>query len=78
MLIRQLWYYYYFLFLVIRVSVVCSNFVYWHLPQLKYKNPEVQMITLKMMTPTPWIKVYFGTYRFLPLYVPMLHYIYAA
>lgn len=35
------------------------NFVYWHLPQLKYKNPEVQMVTLKMMTPTPWIKVYF-------------------
>ena len=42
------------------VHIVCSNFVYWHLPQLKYKNPEVQMVTVKMMTPTPWIKVYFG------------------
>jgi small subunit ribosomal protein S25 len=35
------------------------NFVYWHLPQLKYKNPEVQMVTLKMITPTPWIKAFF-------------------
>ena len=45
-----------------QLCVVCSNFVYWHLPQLKYKNPQVQMVTVKMMTPTPWIKIYFGIY----------------
>jgi Mitochondrial ribosomal protein L51 / S25 / CI-B8 domain len=42
------------------LSVDPSNFVFWHLPQLKYKNPSVQMVTLKMVTPTPWIKAYFG------------------
>lgn len=34
------------------------NFVFWHLPQLKYKNPHCQYVTFKMMTPTPWIKAY--------------------
>lgn len=35
------------------------NFVFWHLPQLQYKNPDVQMITLNKLTPTPWIRAYF-------------------
>lgn len=35
------------------------NFVFWHLPQLQYKNPEVQIITLNKLTPLPWIKAYY-------------------
>jgi len=34
------------------------KFVFWHLPQLAYKNPDVQFITYKYMTPTPWVKLY--------------------
>lgn len=35
-----------------------SNFIFWHLPQLKYKNPGVQMVTFDKLTPTPWICAY--------------------
>ncbi|CAL7939355.1 unnamed protein product [Xylocopa violacea] len=35
------------------------NFVFWHLPQIQYKNPDVQVITFKNMTPTPFIKCYY-------------------
>ncbi|ESO09140.1 hypothetical protein HELRODRAFT_110043 [Helobdella robusta] len=35
------------------------NFIYWHLPQLQFKNPDVQMITLNKITPLPWIKTYY-------------------
>ncbi|CAL4212775.1 unnamed protein product [Meganyctiphanes norvegica] len=34
------------------------DFVFWHLPQLQYKNPGVQMATFKNMTPTPFIRIY--------------------
>ena len=43
------------------------DFVFWNLPQVQYKNPDVQIVTLKNMTPSPFItcflednsKVYF-------------------
>ena len=44
-----------------------QDFVFWNIPQVQYKNPDVQIVTLKNMTPTPFItcflednsKVYF-------------------
>lgn len=38
-------------------------FIFWSLPQLQYKNPSVQVVTFKNMTPTPFIRCYFGEYR---------------
>merc|ERR1719331_557676 len=43
------------------------DFVFWNLPQVQHKNPDVQIVTLKNMTPSPFItcflednsKVYF-------------------
>ncbi|KAF3425656.1 hypothetical protein E2986_07342 [Frieseomelitta varia] len=35
------------------------EFVFWHLSQIKYKNPNVQVVTFKNMTPTPFIKCYY-------------------
>ncbi|XP_076477712.1 mitochondrial ribosomal protein S25 isoform X2 [Bombus vancouverensis nearcticus] len=35
------------------------RFVFWHLSQLQYKNPNVQIITFRNMTPTPFIKCYY-------------------
>lgn len=32
------------------------EFVFWHLPQIQFKNPDVQVLTLKNMTPTPFIR----------------------
>ncbi|CAG0882630.1 unnamed protein product [Darwinula stevensoni] len=34
------------------------DFIFWHLPQLQFKNPNVQMVTFKDLTPTPFIKLY--------------------
>ena len=43
------------------------DFVFWNLPQVQYKNPDTQIVTLKNITPSPFItcfledntKVYF-------------------
>ncbi|XP_038219472.1 probable 28S ribosomal protein S25, mitochondrial [Zerene cesonia] len=35
-----------------------KEFVFWYLPQIQYKNPNVQVATLKNLTPTPFIKCY--------------------
>ncbi|XP_077281381.1 mitochondrial ribosomal protein S25 [Temnothorax americanus] len=35
------------------------DFVFWHLPQLQYKNPDVQMVTFRNLTPSPFIKCYY-------------------
>lgn len=40
-----------------------KSFVYWTLPQLQYKNPEVQVCTFKNMTPSPFIRCYFGEFQ---------------
>lgn len=34
------------------------DFVFWHLPQIQFKNPDVQVLTLKNMTPTPFIRCF--------------------
>ncbi|CAH2266479.1 probable 28S ribosomal protein S25, mitochondrial [Pararge aegeria] len=36
-----------------------KEFVFWYLPQIQYKNPNVQVATLKNLTPSPFIKCYF-------------------
>ncbi|XP_076380118.1 mitochondrial ribosomal protein S25 [Megalopta genalis] len=36
------------------------DFVFWHLPQIQYKNPNVQVITFKNLTPTPFVKCYYN------------------
>ncbi|XP_076657512.1 mitochondrial ribosomal protein S25 [Halictus rubicundus] len=36
------------------------EFVFWNLPQIQYKNPNVQVITFKNLTPTPFIKCYYN------------------
>ena len=44
-----------------------QDFVFWNIPQVQFKNPDVQIVTLKNMTPSPFItcflednsKVYF-------------------
>ena len=44
-----------------------QDFVFWNIPQVQYKNPDVQIVTMRNMTPTPFItcfledssKVYF-------------------
>ncbi|KAK9510345.1 hypothetical protein O3M35_005150 [Rhynocoris fuscipes] len=35
------------------------DFVFWYLPQIQYKNPNVQVVTFKNMTPTPFIQCFF-------------------
>lgn len=33
-----------------------KEFVYWYLPQVQYKNPNVQVVLFKNMTPTPFVR----------------------
>jgi len=39
------------------------QFVHWHLAQLQYKNPTVQVVTFINMTPSPFIRVFFDSGR---------------
>nr|CAG4636587.1 EOG090X0FQ5 [Eubosmina coregoni]SVE70119.1 EOG090X0FQ5 [Eubosmina coregoni] len=34
------------------------QFVFWHLSQMQYKNPGIQIATFKNLTPTPFIRCY--------------------
>ncbi|GAB6029147.1 28S ribosomal protein S25, mitochondrial [Chamberlinius hualienensis] len=34
------------------------DFVFWHLPKVQYKNPDVQVVTLRNMTPSPFIRFF--------------------
>lgn len=36
------------------------NFVFWKLAQVQFKNPGVQVVTFKNLTPSPFIRCYFG------------------
>ena len=57
-------------------SCSTSDFVFWHLPQLQHKNPDVQFLVFKNMTPTPFMKVYFGEFffhLFLQTWCPFLY-----
>uniref|UniRef100_A0A131Y9G6 Small ribosomal subunit protein mS25 n=1 Tax=Ixodes ricinus TaxID=34613 RepID=A0A131Y9G6_IXORI len=33
-----------------------KDFVFWYLPQVQYKNPNVQVVIFKNMTPTPFVR----------------------
>ncbi|XP_011881565.1 PREDICTED: probable 28S ribosomal protein S25, mitochondrial [Vollenhovia emeryi] len=35
------------------------DFVFWHLPQLQYKNPDVQIVAFKNITPSPFMTCYY-------------------
>ncbi|KAL0125105.1 hypothetical protein PUN28_004328 [Cardiocondyla obscurior] len=35
------------------------EFIFWHLSQIQYKNPNVQIATFKDKTPSPFIKFYY-------------------
>lgn len=35
------------------------DFVFWNIPQIQFKNPNVQVVTLKNMTPSPFVRCYF-------------------
>lgn len=36
------------------------EFTFWHLPQIQYKNPNVQVITMTNLTPSPFIRCFYG------------------
>ncbi|KAL3851953.1 hypothetical protein ACJMK2_015643 [Sinanodonta woodiana] len=36
------------------------EFLFWHLPQIQFKNPNVQILSFKNMTPSPFIQLFFG------------------
>ncbi|XP_037036096.1 probable 28S ribosomal protein S25, mitochondrial [Bradysia coprophila] len=36
------------------------DYVFWKIPQVQYRNPNVQVVTLKNMTPSPFIRCYFA------------------
>lgn len=40
-----------------------KDFIFWYLPQIQYNNPDVQIVTLKNLTPSPFVKCYFGDER---------------
>ncbi|EFN86803.1 probable 28S ribosomal protein S25, mitochondrial [Harpegnathos saltator] len=35
------------------------DFVHWHMCQVQYKNPTVQIVTFRNMTPSPFLKCYY-------------------
>lgn len=35
------------------------DFVFWNIPQIQHKNPNVQVVTFKNMTPSPFIRCYY-------------------
>ncbi|XP_066159123.1 small ribosomal subunit protein mS25 [Euwallacea fornicatus] len=37
------------------------DFVFWRLPQIQYKNPQIQISTFKNLTPTPFIRAFYDT-----------------
>ncbi|XP_034489495.1 probable 28S ribosomal protein S25, mitochondrial [Drosophila innubila] len=39
------------------------DFVFWNIPQIQFQNPEVQVITLKNKTPSPYVRCYFDDGR---------------
>ncbi|XP_018325118.1 probable 28S ribosomal protein S25, mitochondrial [Agrilus planipennis] len=38
-----------------------KEFAFWFLPQIQYKNPDVQIEAFKNMTPSPFIRVFYET-----------------
>jgi len=42
-----------------KASVGAYEFQFWHFPQIKYRNPALQLLKFKNMTPTPFIQLLF-------------------
>lgn len=40
--------------------LLLRDFIFWCLPQIQYKNPNVQIVTFRNKTPSPFIKCYYG------------------
>ncbi|XP_023022346.1 mitochondrial ribosomal protein S25 [Leptinotarsa decemlineata] len=38
-----------------------KDFVFWYLPQIQYRNPNVQIATLKNLTPSPFVRCFYDT-----------------
>ncbi|KAK4878996.1 hypothetical protein RN001_007142 [Aquatica leii] len=36
-----------------------KDFVFWYLPQIQYKNPNVQIATFRNLTPSPFIRCFY-------------------
>jgi len=34
------------------------DFIFWFMPQLQYQNPDVQCISFKNLTPSPFITIF--------------------
>jgi len=45
---------------IIYSSAPCRKFIAENLPPIQFKNPNVQMVTFKNATPTPFVNIYFG------------------
>ncbi|KAL5014502.1 hypothetical protein ScPMuIL_008772 [Solemya velum] len=43
-----------------KASEGAYDFVFWNLAQIQYKNPAVQIVTLKNMTPSPFLQFFFN------------------
>lgn len=52
--------------LIVTVSYfpVHRDFVYWYVPQIQFKNPNLQIISLKNITPTPFFRAFYGKSRY--------------
>lgn len=48
-----------FIVFVIKHFIINRDFIFWYLPQIQYKNPNVQCICLKNLTPSPYIRIFF-------------------
>ncbi|XP_055310511.1 probable 28S ribosomal protein S25, mitochondrial [Sitodiplosis mosellana] len=35
------------------------DFVFWYVPQIQYKNPNVQIVSFKNLTPSPFIRCFY-------------------
>ena len=50
------------------ISLCCRDMIFWHLNQIQFKNPRTQILTLKDMTPTPFLTFILGEIFVLLLY----------
>ncbi|XP_044611073.1 small ribosomal subunit protein mS25 isoform X3 [Equus asinus] len=46
-----------------RLGVSAGKFVFFNIPQIQYKNPWVQIMMFKNMTPSPFLRFYLDLYR---------------
>lgn len=44
--------------------VLYRKFVFFNVPQIQYKNPWVQVVMFKNMTPSPFLKFYLGKIQY--------------